>query len=111
MYFAENELSRNLISLSPLPSAHPSFFQQTPVRTSSRCYPTFILAKGRSSRFASIPANLFALFRLAFATARFRLTFLTRITHGLILHSARGQAFAGAHSPLTARRHTGSGTI
>jgi hypothetical protein len=45
----------SLISLSPLPSAHPSCFQPTPVRTSLRCYPEFILAKGRSLIFASIP--------------------------------------------------------
>src|SRR5208337_226832 len=59
----ENELSRNLISLSPLPTAHPSFFQQTPVRSSSGCYPTFNLAMGRSSRFAEneLSRNLISL--------------------------------------------------
>src|SRR6202021_544814 len=89
----KNQLSRNLISLSPLPSAHRSFFQQTPVRPSSGCYSTFSLAKGRSSRFASIPANSSALFGLAFAAARFRLTLLTRITSRLIMQKERGQTF------------------
>ena len=69
MHFGEYELFPSLISLSPLPSAHPSCFQPTLVRTSSRCYTAFILAKGRSSRFASIPSDYIALFRLAFASA------------------------------------------
>src|SRR4029077_18166187 len=68
-------------------------FQPTLVRTSSRCYTAFILAKGRSSRFASIPSDCIALFRLAFATARFRLTLPLRITSQLIMQQARGQAF------------------
>ena len=46
-----------MISLSPLPSAHPSCFQPTLVRASTRCYPRFTLAKGRSPRFASIPSD------------------------------------------------------
>src|SRR3990167_10285625 len=93
MHFEENGQSRNLISLSPLPSAHPSYFQLTPVRTSTRCYPRFILAKGRSSRFASIPSDSNAHFGLAFAAARLRLTSPLRITSRLIMQKARGQAF------------------
>jgi hypothetical protein len=104
-----------LISLSPLPSAHPSCFQPTLVRTSIRCYPYFILAKGRSPRFASIPSDSNARFRLAFAAARLRLTSPLRITSRLIMQKARGQAFpspcGSGHSPPTACRHTVSGTI
>ena len=104
-----------MISLSPLPSAHPSCFQPTPVRTSIRCYPYFILAKGRSSRFASIPSDSVALFGLAFAAARLRLTSPLRITSRLIMQKARGQAFlhpeGSRHSPPTACRHTVSGTF
>jgi hypothetical protein len=102
-----------LISLSPLPSAHPSCFQPTPVRTSIRCYPYFILAKGRSPRFASIPSDSHALFGLAFATARFRLTSPLRITSRLIMQKARGQAVRHCwrHRPPTACRHTVSGTL
>jgi hypothetical protein len=74
-----------LISLSPLPSAHPSCFQPTLVRTSIGCYTDFILAKGRSSRFASIPSDCIALFRLAFAAARLRLTSPLRMTSQLIM--------------------------
>nr|ADI18655.1 hypothetical protein [uncultured Acidobacteria bacterium HF4000_26D02] len=46
-----------MISLSPLPSAHPSRFQPTLVRASTWCYPRFTLAKGRSPRFASTPGD------------------------------------------------------
>jgi hypothetical protein len=49
--FGENQLSPSLIGLSPLPTAHPKLFQQQRVRTSTRCYPSFILAMGRSHRF------------------------------------------------------------
>ena len=50
-----DELCPGLIGLSPLPSAHWNTFQRIPIRTSSWCYPTFILAKGRSPGFASAP--------------------------------------------------------
>jgi hypothetical protein len=69
IYFGENQLSRNLISLSPLPTAHPRSFQPSPVRASSACYRAFTLAMGRSSRFGSTPSDSDALFRLAFASA------------------------------------------
>ena len=69
MHFGEYELSPSLISLSPLPSVHWNTFQRIPIRTSSWCYPTFILTKGRSLGFASTPSDYDALFRLAFASA------------------------------------------
>jgi hypothetical protein len=102
-----------LISLSPLPSAHPSCFQPTLVRTSIQCYLYFILAKGRSPRFASIPSDSHARLGLAFAAARLRLTSPLRITSRLIMQKARGQAFHTEvrHSPPTACRHTVSGTL
>ena len=55
-----------------------------------------------------------ALLRLAFATARFRLTLRVRITSRLIKQEARHQAFPypkTRHSPLTACKHTVSGSI
>ena len=58
MHFGEYELSPSLISLSPLPSAHPEAFQRLLVRTSIWCYPDFILAKGRSLGFASTASDL-----------------------------------------------------
>ena len=57
MHFGEYELSPSLISLSPLPSAHPEAFQRLLVRSSSWCYPAFNLAKGRSLGFASATAD------------------------------------------------------
>ena len=51
------DTSPSLISLSPLPSAHPEAFQRLLVRSSSWCYPAFNLAKGRSLGFASATAD------------------------------------------------------
>ena len=67
----------------------------------------------RSPGFGSNPPNYVALFRLAFATARLRLTSPLRITSRLIMQKARGQAFRTEvrHSPPTACRHTVSGTL
>ena len=53
MHFGEYELSPSSIGLSLLPSPHPEAFQRLLVRTSIRCYPDFILDKGRSLGFAS----------------------------------------------------------
>ena len=69
MHFGENQLSRSLIGLSPLPTAHPPGFQPWWVRSSTRSYPRFNLAMGRSLRFGSTPRDSHALFGLAFATA------------------------------------------
>jgi hypothetical protein len=57
-----------LIGLSPLCTAHPPTFQRWWVRTSIPFYRNFILAMHRSPGFGSTPGNLYALFRLAFAT-------------------------------------------
>jgi len=46
-----------LIGLSPLATVHPRLFQQTPVRSSSGCYPTFNLTMARSTGFGSNPTN------------------------------------------------------
>ena len=69
MHFGENQLSRSLIGLSPLPTAHPLHFQLKWVRSSTPSYRRFNLAMGRSLRFGSRPGDSFALFGLAFATA------------------------------------------
>ena len=57
MHFGEYELSPSLIGLSLLPSPHPEAFQRLLVRTSIRCYPDFILDKGRSLGFASAASD------------------------------------------------------
>ena len=53
MHFGENQLSRSLIGLSPLPTAHPLSFQPKWVRSSTTSYRRFNLAMGRSLRFGS----------------------------------------------------------
>ena len=53
MHFGENQLSRSLISLSPLPTTHPLSFQPKWVRSSTRSYTRFNLVMGRSLRFGS----------------------------------------------------------
>ena len=118
MHFGENQLSRSLIGLSPLPTAHPPGFQPWWVRSSTRSYPRFNLAMGRSLRFGSRTCDSFALFGLAFATAS---------PHGLTsplstnsqAHSSKGTPSPPPHHPkgsteasaLTACRHTVSGTL
>ena len=69
MHFGENQLSPSLIGLSPLPTAHPLSFQPKWVRSSTRSYPRFNLAMGRSLGFGSRARDCIALFGLAFATA------------------------------------------
>src|SRR5947209_16519246 len=69
MHFGENQLSPSLIGLSPLPTAHPLRFQPKWVRSSTRSYPRFNLAMGRSLGFGSRTRDCIALFGLAFATA------------------------------------------
>jgi hypothetical protein len=56
--FGENQLSPGLIGLSPLPTGHPSGFQPTPVRASTRCYPSFTLPMGRSPWLRVYPQRL-----------------------------------------------------
>ena len=103
MHFGEYELSPSLISLSPLPSVHWNTFQRIPIRTSSWCYPTFILTKGRSLGFASTHSDYthlralsrftgkLALFRLAFAsdTDLKPLTLPEEVTRRFIMQKAR----------------------
>ena len=110
MHFGEYELSPSLISLSPLPSVHWNTFQRIPIRTSSWCYPTFILTKGRSLGFASTHSDYDALLRLAFASAPGLkpLTLPEKVTRRFIMQKARrhNQKIAP-----TACRQTVSGTI
>ena len=97
MHFGENQLSRSLIGLSPLPTAHPPGFQPWWVRSSTRSYPRFNLPMDRSLRFGSWSCHSVALLGLAFATAS---------PHGLTLrHNANSQAHSskGTLSPLLRR--------
>jgi len=69
MHFGENQLSRSLIGLSPLPTGHPPTFQRWWVRASTPSYRRLTLPMGRSLRFGSRTRDWTALFGLAFATA------------------------------------------
>ena len=91
MHFGEYELFPSLIGLSPLPSGHPKTFQRQRVRSSTMCYHSFNLPKGRSHGFASTTTNYGALFRLAFATDPVlnTLTSLVTVTRRLIMQKAR----------------------
>ena len=108
MHFGENQLSRSLIGLSPLPTAHPLHFQLKWVRSSTRSYTRFNLAMGRSLRFGSRSRHSLALFRLAFATDT---------PHGLTSRrntNSQAHSSKGTPSPVKAPtdcRHTVSGTI
>ena len=91
MHFGEYELFPSLIGLSPLPSGHPKTFQRQRVRSSTMCYHSFNLPKGRSHGFASTQSNYIALLRLAFATDPVlnTLTLLDKVTRRLIMQKAR----------------------
>jgi hypothetical protein len=97
MHFGENQLSRSLIGLSPLSTAHPPSFQPRSVRSSTRSYPRFNLAMDRSLRFGSRARDYVALFGLAFATASPRGLTSPRTTNSQA-HSSKGTP-----SPLLGR--------
>ena len=95
MHFGENQLSRCLIGLSPLSTAHPPGLQPWWVRASTTSYRRFTLAMDRSHRFGSRACDSNALFGLAFATAS---------PHGLTSpHTTNSQAHSskGTPSPTT----------
>src|SRR4028119_68345 len=97
MHFGENQLSRSLIGLSPLPTGHPPGFQPWWVRASTTSYRRFTLPMGRSLRFGSRTRDSNALLGLAFATAT---------PHGLTSpHATNSQAHSskGTPSPVESR--------
>ncbi len=109
-HFGENQLAPGSIGISPLTTPHPPIFQHRSVRTSTWCYPSFILDMVRSPGFGSITSdNSYALFRLAFALATaMHLNLPHVITRRLILQQARGQTL---NRPSTACRLTVSCSI
>ena len=102
MHFGENQLSRSLIGLSPLPTAHPPGFQPRWVRASTPSYRRFTLAMGSSLRFGSRPRDSLALFRLAFAPAT---------PHGLTSpRSTNSQAHSSKGTPSPTRTTSSAGS-
>ena len=57
MHFGENQLSPGSLGISPLPTAHPSILQHTPVRASTASYSGFALAMGSSPGFGLAPCD------------------------------------------------------
>ena len=90
-----------MIGLSPLPTAHPKLFQQQRVRTSTRHYPSFILAMGRSLRFRVYRHVLQSRpCRLAFATAPRLKRLTSHVTSNSPDHNAKGTQSEGPKSLL-----------
>jgi hypothetical protein len=56
-HFGENQLAPGSIGISPLTTPHPLLFQQKSVRTSTWCYPSFILDMVRSPGFGSVNSD------------------------------------------------------
>src|SRR6478736_6633661 len=113
MHFGENQLSRSLIGLSPLPTGHPPGFQPWWVRSSTRSYPRFNLPMGRSLRFGSTACDYGRPIQ-----TRFRYGSPTRVnlaTHrNSQAHSSKGTPSlhnGRSQNAPTACRHTVSGTI
>jgi hypothetical protein len=79
MHFGENQLSRSLIGLSPLPTTHPLSLQPKWVRASTRSYPRFTLAMGRSLRFGSRTRHYTRLRVIRPIQTRFRYGYPTRV--------------------------------
>lgn len=104
MHFGENQLSRSLIGLSPLPTPHPPSLQPRWVRASTTSYSRFTLDMGRSPRFGSTTHHYNALFRLAFAPAPPQRLNLAAY-HNSQAHSSKGTpSLVYAHP----KRHTPS---
>ena len=103
-----------MIGLSPLSTAHPRLFQQTLVRTSTRCYPCFILAMDRSLGFVS---KSYDYTRYSHSLSlRLRnvcpLTLPYNLTRWLIMQKARRQPFPyNGHRPPTVCKLLVSGSI
>ena len=107
-----------MIRLLLLPTAHRPTFQRWCVRSSRDFYIPFNLAMGRSPGFASTTCDyIFALLRLAFATAASLrdLTLPQTVTRRLIMRKARGHPFCPAeaehHRAPTAYRYMVSGSF
>src|SRR5215217_2326180 len=116
MHFGENQLSRSLIGLSPLPTAHPLSLQPKWVRASTTSYRRFTLAMGRSLRFGSRTHHYTPTGDTPYSDSlslRLPLNGLTsRHVPDSQAHSSKGTP-SPHHNwrALTACRHTVSGTL
>jgi hypothetical protein len=93
-HFGENQLAPGSIGISPLTTPHPPIFQHRSVRTSTWCYPSFILDMVRSPGFGSINTDASPSsdsVSLWLQHSRFNLP--VPISRRLILQQARGHPF------------------
>ncbi len=93
-HFGENQLAPGSIGISPLTTPHPLLFQQKSVRTSTWCYPSFILDMVRSPGFGSINCDYRPVqtrFRFGFDLQGLNLP--QPITRRLMLQQAHGHSF------------------
>jgi hypothetical protein len=115
MHFGENQLSPLSIGISPLPTAHPSGLQSTPVRPSMTCYGHFSLAMGSSSGFGSTSCDIRPVqTRFRCGSAYDWLNRPQKVTRRIILQKARRQAGdpqRAALGPSTACKRTVSGSV
>src|SRR6202012_772237 len=111
MHFGENQLSRSLIGLSPLPTAHPPGFQPWWVRASTPSYRRFTLAMGRSPRFGSRARDYDRPVRTRFRYGYPSNGLTSPRTANSQAHSSKGTPSPVQVRALTACRHTVSGTI
>ncbi len=108
-HFGENQLAPGSIGISPLTTPHPPIFQHRSVRTSTWCYPSFILDMVRSPGFGSITCDQTpSSDSLSLWLWHSRLHLPHPISRRLILQQARGQTF---NRPSTACRLTVSCSI
>ena len=93
-HFGENQLAPGSIGISPLTTGHPLIFQHQSVRTSTWCYPSFILPMVRSPGFGSIKCDTSPYSdSLSLWLRLFHLNLPHPISRRLILQQAHGQAF------------------
>jgi hypothetical protein len=115
MHFGENQLSRSLIGLSPLPTPHPPSLQPRWVRASTTSYSRFTLDMGRSPRFGSTTHHCTPYSdSLSLRLHHNGLTSRHTITRRLILQKARHHPPTQEQVPrraLTDYRHMVSGTL
>src|SRR5690606_29413804 len=100
MHFGENQLSRSLIGLSPLPTPHPPGFQPWWVRASTQSYPRFTLPMRRSPRFGSTACDSTPYSdSLSLRLPHNGLTSPHTMTRRLILQKARGHITDQSRNP------------
>ena len=92
-HFGENQLAPGSIGISPLTTPHPPIFQHRSVRTSTWCYPSFILDMVRSPGFGSTNCDLMRPIqtRFRFGYSCLSLNLPQPVTRRLILQQAHGQ--------------------